>query len=52
MFENIDAKKFQEMLEKEKDNLEIIDVREPEEYNLIKIKNFKIDSTFGNWRST
>ena len=41
MFESIKGEKFRELLEKEKDNLEIIDVRDSDEHDLIKIKGSK-----------
>ncbi len=39
---NISGKEFKKMIEDEKDNLEIVDVREKAEYDLIKIKNSKL----------
>ncbi|TSD00536.1 MAG: rhodanese domain-containing protein [Parcubacteria group bacterium Athens0714_25] len=40
--ENINSKDFKEMLDNEGENLEIIDVREKDEYDLIKIKGSKL----------
>jgi adenylyltransferase/sulfurtransferase len=39
---NIRGEKFKEILEKEADNLEIIDVREKNEFDLVKIKGSKL----------
>lgn len=38
----IDSRKFKELMEKERENLEIIDVREESEFKLIRIKNSKL----------
>jgi rhodanese-related sulfurtransferase len=39
---DINAEKLRELIKNEKDNLEIIDVREPPEYAIIHIKNSKL----------
>lgn len=39
---NIKGAEFKEMLEKEAGNLEIIDVRGPDEFDLVKIKGSKL----------
>lgn len=39
---NIKGSEFREMLEKEADRLEIIDVREQDEFDLVKIKGSKL----------
>lgn len=39
---NISSNEFREMLEKNPDSLEIIDVREQEEYAVVKIKGSKL----------
>lgn len=39
---NIDSNEFREMLDSNSDELEIIDVREPDEYALIKVRNSKL----------
>jgi rhodanese-related sulfurtransferase len=41
-FIDINAEKLRELIKNEKDNLEIIDVRESEEYAAINIKNSKL----------
>jgi len=41
MVENINGEKFKELLRNEWNNLEIIDVRDPNEHEMIKIKNSK-----------
>lgn len=38
----INSKKFKELMEKENENLEIIDVREESEFKTIRIKNSKL----------
>lgn len=40
--ENISSNEFRKMLEKNPDSLEIIDVREPEEYAVVRIKGSKL----------
>ncbi len=40
--ENITSSQFKKLLKEEPDNLEIIDVREPDEYDLVKIKDSKL----------
>jgi rhodanese-related sulfurtransferase len=40
--QNIDGKKLKEMLANNPEELEIIDVREQDEYDVIKIKNSKL----------
>lgn len=42
MVKNINGKKLKEMINKESENLEIVDVRESEEHDLIRIKNSKL----------
>lgn len=42
MVQNIDGKKLKEMIDNESDQLEIIDVREKEEHDMIRIKNSKL----------
>lgn len=42
MFKNIKGKEFKEMIGKEGKNLEIIDVRERNEYDLIRVRNSKL----------
>lgn len=39
---NISSKEFRKIFDEEKESLEIIDVREKEEYDLIKIKGSKL----------
>ena len=41
MIKNISADELRNLIKNEKDKLEIIDVREPDEYELIHIKNSK-----------
>jgi len=38
----INSKKFKELMEGDRENLEIIDVRETDEYKAIRIKNSKL----------
>lgn len=38
----INIEEFNKLIEAQKDNLEIIDVREPDEFEIIKIKNSKL----------
>lgn len=40
--QNIDSKKFKKMLDEDGDNIEIIDVREPEEADIVRVKNSKL----------
>lgn len=40
--DTINSKKFKELMEKENENFEIIDVREKEEFNIVRIKNSKL----------
>ncbi len=40
--QNIDSKQFKEMLDKERDSLEIIDVREKDEADLVRVKGSKL----------
>lgn len=42
MVKDIDGKKFREMIDEEGDQLEIIDVREKDEYDEIRVKNSKL----------
>ncbi len=40
--QNIDSRQFKEMLDKERDSLEIIDVREKDEADLVRVKGSKL----------
>ncbi len=40
--QNIDSKQFKKMLDEERDNLEIVDVREEDEAELIRVKGSKL----------
>jgi len=42
MVQNIDGKKLKEMMDNESNQLEIIDVREKDEHDLVKIKKSKL----------
>jgi rhodanese-related sulfurtransferase len=42
MFESINAKQFKELIDKNGENLEIVDVREEYEYQMIRVKNSKL----------
>ena len=39
---NIDSKQFKKMLDEEADDLEVIDVREQEEADIVRVKNSKL----------
>lgn len=42
MYKNINYLEFKALIEKEGDNLEIIDVRENDEYRAVRVKNSKL----------
>lgn len=42
MFNSINTKQFKNLIEKEPENLEIVDVREEGEFKLIRVKNSKL----------
>ncbi len=44
MFQSINAKQFKELISQDRENLEVIDVREKEEFDEIRVKNSKLIS--------
>lgn len=42
MFNSIDSKQFKKLIEQEGENLEIVDVREEDEFKIVRVKNSKL----------